>query len=559
MGQLDVARTYNNLVSGASMSALTLDHFRRAAAELAAVGDNDTLPFDVDTRFINDNQEALSQLAFEFAQELGKGNRKKTRHAVDSLHIFSERLLVPTGSVGFRIATKVHPFWTIYFNGLGVAIAEVLEPRRSDRAHSYRFVSQGTRLFDRSSSWRAFREATIADCRGRPPDTVVVQTDIAGFYEHASHHRIENSVEDLFPQDETIAVQIDRLLNKFASGRSFGLPVGGQCARVLGELLLSQVDRQLSDARLVWRRYVDDFVLLAAGQADAYRALSILANALANYGLSLNRTKTTLLSSKHYVDYVDTQLGNGDDDARKLAEIDLHFDPYSDSNESDYDELRDVVESLDIRALLDAELEKTQPDTFLVSQIGRTLRLHNPKVAIHLCETLLSAGNLHAFRAAWSTIMRGVAQVRADSTFQVIIPRLDELLDAIPAHSSHLLTAEASCLHYLRTIRFQRTETRARFVFDVYTTTKSQTLKRACIECWRLWKDRPSFTRERNAWNSLEPEVQRMLWLAGAEFGDEGEKFRKQVEPSLRQAWSLGIDRAGRPTFSGIYSSWRLR
>ena len=35
---------------------VTLDHFTRAAIDIGAHGDNDTLPFDVDNRFISENQ-----------------------------------------------------------------------------------------------------------------------------------------------------------------------------------------------------------------------------------------------------------------------------------------------------------------------------------------------------------------------------------------------------------------------------------------------------------------------------------------------------------------------
>lgn len=538
------------------MPAIELEHFRRAAIDVGAHGDNDTLPFDIDSRFIKERMEDLAKLAFVFAQELAKGNRKTSKNAVDALHIFSERLLAPTGLAGFRVTTKIHPFWNIYFNGVGVAIAEALEPKRSNRAHSYRFESRGEHLFNKDASWRAFRESTITDCEQSPDGSFVVQTDISSFYEHVSHHRIENAIDDLFPTDETVAPQIERLLSKFASGRSFGLPVGSQASRILAELLLSQVDRQLTDAGITWRRYVDDFVIVTATQADAYRGLSVLANSLADYGLTLNRTKTTLLSTKHYVDYVRTQLRGSGGEAGKLVEIDLHFDPYSDNPEADYIELKEIVASLDVRALLDLELEKAQPDTFLVSQISRTLRLHSPNAALDLCRTLLSPRNLHAFRASWPTIMRGVSQVLANDALREIFDGLDFLLDEIPHHSSHLLTAEVSCLHYLRAIRFRRTEARAQYVLRVHSSTSSQTVRRACIDCWKNWADRPSFTRERNRWNALQPEEQRMLWLAAAEFGDEGDKFRRQVRKSAPHLWQLGIERANQQTFTSIYMNW---
>ena len=159
----------------------------------------------------------------------------------------------------FEFTTKIHPFWNIYFNGLGIAIAEALEPARSSRVHSYRFVPIGDGLFDRDASWRAFREATIGDCQEQPGSAVVVQTDISSFYEHVSHHRIENLIDDLFGETSNIAVQIDRFLSKFAAGRSFGLPVGGQCSRILAELLMTSIDSSLTVGGVIWRRYVDDF------------------------------------------------------------------------------------------------------------------------------------------------------------------------------------------------------------------------------------------------------------------------------------------------------------
>ncbi|MFI4939319.1 MAG: RNA-directed DNA polymerase [Burkholderiales bacterium] len=538
------------------MSNVKLEHFERAAADIGAHGDNDTLPFDIDTRFVAENQDSLAKLAFTFCDELETGNKNSANNAINSLQIFSERLLVPAGTSGFRIATKVHPFWNIYFNGLGIAIADLHEPLRSDRAHAYRFKAQGPSLFDWTSSWRSFREASIADCEAFGEKAIVVQTDISSFYEHIYHHRLENCIADLFQNGSTVPTQIDRLLNKFSSGRSFGLPVGGQCSRILAELLMASIDRTLTNAKIQWRRYVDDFVLITATQADAYRALSVLSHALADYGLTLNRTKTTVLTGKHYIDYVRTQLGGSGEEANKLRDIDLHFDPYSDTADSDYQELKETVETLEIRTILDLELKKGQPDTFVVAQIGRTLKLHEPNTALELCRTLLASTNLHAFRGSWSKIMKGVAALRAEEIFKDIFERVDKLLDLIPTHSLHLLLAEANCLHYLRTIRFRQTQSRAQYVLQLYESTQSETVKRACVDCWRHWHDRDAFIRLRNKWQTLPAEEQRMLWLAAGELGDDGQKFRKQVVGSLGQAWALGIERKDKQSFSSVYLKW---
>jgi Reverse transcriptase (RNA-dependent DNA polymerase) len=191
---------------------------------------------------------------------------------INELQIFSERLLVPTGSSGFRITTKIHPFWTVYLNGLEIAIAEKHEPERSDRAHSYRYRTDGPDLFDVSKSWRAYREATLEDPAPRESSAFVVQADISSFYEHIYHHRLESRLQDLLSNQSSIPKQIDRCLSKLAAGRSFGLSVGGQCARILAEVMMTPIDVMLSDYGIIWHRYVDDFTLITASPQEAYRA-----------------------------------------------------------------------------------------------------------------------------------------------------------------------------------------------------------------------------------------------------------------------------------------------
>jgi hypothetical protein len=122
---------------GTSVPAVRFDHFERAGADIGAHGDNDTIPFDIENRFVQKSQKKLAALAFEYFQALEARGPESARKAIDALNVFSERLLVPVGPTGFRVTTKIHPFWNLYFNGLGIAIAEQLEPQRSDRVHSY--------------------------------------------------------------------------------------------------------------------------------------------------------------------------------------------------------------------------------------------------------------------------------------------------------------------------------------------------------------------------------------------------------------------------------------
>ena len=234
-------------------------------------------------------------------------------------------------------------------------------------------------------------------------------------------------------------------------------------------------------------------------------------------------------------------MGEGEDSSLALRELDLHFDPYSDDASAEYEKLKQSFEKIDISFLLDLEREKSQPDAFVLAQIGRALKFQEPAVAVQLCATLLDPNNLDSFRASWSKIMRGVYAVRSNDQFVLIFAAIDALLDRIPSAGAHLLVPEANMLHFLRAIRFTRTDLRGAFVRQTYDMTASASVRRACIDCWRYWADRSNFTRIRNQWQNLGAGEQRMLWVAAGAFGDEGMKTRDQLRGSLATDLATGV------------------
>jgi hypothetical protein len=192
----------------------------------------------------------------------------------------------------------------------------------------------------------------------------------------------------------------------------------------------------------------------------------------------------------------------------------------------------------------------------VLTQIGRALKFQEPKVAAQLCATLLEPKNLNSFRASWSKIMRGVYSVRANDEFEIVFEQIDNLLDFLPTAVPHLLMPEANNLHFLRAIRFTRTDSRGTYVRSVFDNSSSSTVRRACIDCWRHWRDRASFTRLRNQWETLSPDEQRMLWIAAGDFGDEGEKSKNQLKRSLPLVWRLGFEPPNGPTFASTFEEW---
>ena len=55
----------------------------------------------------------------------------------------------------------------------------------------------------------------------------------------------------------------------------------------------------------------------------------------------------------------------------------------------------------------------------------------------------------------------------------------------------------------------------------------------------------------------MEPELQRMLWLAAEEFDEDGDAFRKQEKRNAATSWELGLERDGDSVvFARTYMNW---
>ena len=120
------------------------------------------LPFDIDTKFVKERQADLARTAYAFFDQLQRDSEANNRIKVTSLTVFNERLVAPAGPTGFRVATKIHPFWNTYLNGLGVAIADALEPERDASARSYRFLpAGGHELFNRECLLKAIYRSLV--------------------------------------------------------------------------------------------------------------------------------------------------------------------------------------------------------------------------------------------------------------------------------------------------------------------------------------------------------------------------------------------------------------
>jgi hypothetical protein len=244
--------------------------------------------------------------------------------------------LAPVGYTGFRWATQIDPSWNAYLLALVLSLAPEIEscriPENHSRVFSYRYRDDSDESIFSQDAWRLFQDRTrqLAE-----EHKFVVSVDVADFYSRIYHHRLENSLQPIDP-GASRTKQIMEVLGKLSNGTSYGLPVGGPAARLLAELVLNSVDHLLlnESSTKLFCRYADDYRFFVDDLQSAYQAIGFLSEKLLrNEGLSLQKSKTRIMSSSEYLSVLDpVQPPPGS--AAKFLGLHVHYDPYSTTAEA---------------------------------------------------------------------------------------------------------------------------------------------------------------------------------------------------------------------------------
>ena len=356
------------------------DDFRLAVRNVARFGDTDVFPYPFENKILAAREDQVVDVLEEMHASFDE--------SVAKYPPLSVRSLTAVGYHGFRASTQIDPIWNAYFLSLVLAIAPDVESARIAPAKatvfSYRFkpdLDSGS-LFDRDIGWRSYQETSA---RRAKDSGVVLRCDIADCYPRIYHHRLENALK-LATKDTEVIRRIMKLLTRFADGVSFGLPVGGPAARILCELALNRVDRLLLSESVAFCRFVDDFHIFSSSREDAYAKLVSLSNLLhANEGLSLQRSKTRIMTSAEFI--ASSDFANATDDestkpeheARRFVRLRLRYDPYSPTADQDYDTLYSELSKFDVVGMLTRETRKTRIDVGVTRQLVKAIRYLDAK------------------------------------------------------------------------------------------------------------------------------------------------------------------------------------
>ena len=222
-----------------------------------------------------------------------------------------------------------------------------------------------------------------------------ISIDLAQFYASVRDHHIEGLGTHLPLAGE------DKIFMRFffqsARGSVYGLPVGGDYSRVIGELILSEFDKYALDRGWRYCRFVDDMRIFFSSEDDARLAIYRLIDFFSQLGFQINQAKFQLEQNlKVLTRTVNRTLGKPKEEGPKC--IDSFFDPYSELVITRVDELKQVSAAEDLKQLIELELEKIVPDIRSLKIYISALH-YSSESEVEICYPLLvrQATNVHYF------------------------------------------------------------------------------------------------------------------------------------------------------------------
>jgi hypothetical protein len=514
--------------------AVTEQNLLLAIRNVANRGDTDVFPYPLENHWFYDSEAEVAQLLRDLDHAFEDWLRAYPVNFATSLS--------SVGYNGFRPATQIDPIWNAYLLGLVIEISADIEaarlPSSRNLVHSYRFKPSSERntLFDPAYGWASFHRAGLERAA---PYEFVVSTDISDFYARVYHHRLENALKQA--TDNTDAVKrIMEILTRLSGGPSYGLPVGGNAARMLAEVLLNRTDRLLLASGVPFCRFVDDYFLFADSLGGAQKALVHLSDIIfTNEGLTLSRAKTRIMSRNEFLRSSPLAVPEADDSsseaaAREFLGIRLAYDPYSPRADEQYVALREELKRFDIIGMLAREFHKSRIDEGLTRQLVKATRFLQPPLRDAAIQSVVR--NLNVLYPIFPTVAILLHQLLPDLSVEIrgeVFETIRSLID----RQSHILLVTANLSFAIRILAYDRAEETDALLIDVYHRPKTDTLvKRDVLLAMTRRRVDYWLSEQLRRFSVLTLWERRALIVASYVLGDEDKHWRQRIGSELQQS-----------------------
>ncbi len=528
-----------------SMPGPLTPFFKMAVENIAAWGDTDVFPLPPENHVFFDRADDVVDLLDHM-----HGNFQSWR---DTNHPVNESALAMVGYTAFRWVTQIDPLWNAYLLGLVLSLASEIEAARvaiDQRvvfSYRYRYDANDKRLFS-DGAWRAFNERSLelADTHSH-----VLVCDIADFYARIYHHRVENSLLFLTGNTEATARRVTTVLGLFSNGTSYGLPVGGPAARILSELLLNRVDRLLIANGITFCRFADDFHIFTTSREDAFDALRFLTEKLLqNEGLTLQRAKTRIISSRDYragsdfaqkrtdevpesdtPDFGETVPTPAAEDVEQQSflALSLRFDPYSPTAEEDYETLKEQIAKFDVVGMLTRELTKSRIHMALTRRLVQAIRYLEPEARDGAVRTLVD--NMDTLSPVLPNVFRATTELYGELTTETRAHVIAVVRDAI-REERYFATVPVNLGYAVRLIGSDMSEENQALLSQIYKQAP-HFVQRDIVVIMARWRAVYWISDMRGQFSYQHPWVRRALLIASYALEDEGRYWRKRIVGQL--------------------------
>jgi hypothetical protein len=349
------------------------------------------------------------------------------------------------------------------------------------------------------------------------------------------HHRLENALDRATANKEVVK-RIMKLLFHFAKGVSYGLPIGGPAARLLAELVLNRVDRLLLANGITFCRFVDDYHLFANSKEEAHEHLVFLCDKLLdNEGLSLQKSKTQILSAAEFlstVDFHEFKEGEteGEQVTRSFMSLHLHYDPYSETAEEDYDALRKELAKFDVVAMLSREVHKMRIDQPITKKLIRAVK--HLSVPVQNAAAISLIENLPVLYPVFPTAMMVLRDIVSTLDARVQ-QRIFSGLRALVTDGSYILRVPTNMAFAVRVLKQDLSDETDEVLVRIYDTTTSKIVKRDVILSMVERGADYWLSDKRKHYGELTSWEKRALLIGSYVLGDEGAYWRTTIKTSL--------------------------
>ncbi|MBR6125599.1 RNA-directed DNA polymerase [Candidatus Saccharibacteria bacterium] len=506
-----------------------MDFAKIAINNISRYGDTDIFPFPMENALFFDKAKEVENLIEDME------NNFDTWMADDPVE--SIKTCVPVGYTGYRWATFIEPLWNCFLLYQVLKISEKLEMNRisveKKCVFSYRLKidEKSNKIFDSDQNWRAFcsRAVQIAETEKYH---YVVRFDISDFYNRVYHHRLENALIRC-EIDNQVKSRIMKILQALSDNASYGLPVGGNAARILAEMLLDPLDKMLDAKGYVFCRYVDDYILFAESREDAFRKLNYCADfLLRNEGLGLQKSKTQVLTVSEFVSQTKNIMeDDGDKDSKVRSEflkLHIHFDPYSATAEEDYAALKENIKNFDILSLLKNEVRKSRIHHALGKQILHAVNILEGE-KLDLAFSVIGA-NIENLYPIFPSVMQ-VAHKKIEEISSNVQKEFIGILFKLVENDSYILQTENNAAYAIRVFAKVNNEMSVKAIEKLYSRgTSTPLVKSNCIYAMINLGNGYWLSDKRTRFPSFSGWERRAFIASSYFLNDEGKHWREHIK-----------------------------